>query len=328
MSLISVLSTTDILENIISIITPTIISIITNKYSNKSESNIEKLLDCIDETQKTFSQNYDGQYTSNLTNLFGQVVNAYADVENDAYKIDEIIAGFIKTSFDVDPTDKMVELWKNCFTETIKGGKYANLISYAKKGNTGLLIKNEQDFYNINIFLSYCWEDEKKADEIDLFFKHIGINIRRDKKSIEQWGSIRAFMESIQESDYAILILSDGYLKSVNCMYEITQLMKDVNYRNRIFPVVLDNGIYQLNRRIDYIVYWEEKYDQIKKQIARVKNIENAGNLSREVHQIREISYTIGEFLDIIKDMNNPQTEGINQAIYERLCEKGLIKNN
>lgn len=327
MSLIAVLSTTDILVNVISIITPTIISVITKKYNNKSELNIEKLLDCIDETQKTFSKNYDGRYISDFTNLFGNVVNAYADGESDAYKIDNVIAGFIKTSFNVNPTDKMVELWKTCFSETIKEGKYANLLSYVQKGNAGLSIKNDETFSNVNIFLSYCWKDEKKADEIDLFFKHVGINIRRDKKSIEQWGSIRAFMDSIQDSDYAILILSDDYLKSINCMYEITQLMKDAHYRNRIFPVVLDNGIYQLNRRIDYIVYWEEKYDEAKMQIAKVKNLENTGNLSKEVHQIREISYTIGEFLDIIKDMKNPQADGINQAIYEKLYEKGLIRN-
>lgn len=324
MSSISILSTTGIWGNIISIMIPMVINVITNKYSNKGKSDIENFIDCIDETQKTFSQNYDGQYTSNSTSLYGQLVNAYAEGKNDVEKMDEIIAGFIKSSFDVDPTDKMVELWKRCFIETINEDKYANLLSYKKDD---FLSKNEQDLHNINIFLSYCWKDEKKADEIDLFFKDVGINIRRDKKSIEQWGSIRTFMDSIQESDYAILILSDGYLKSVNCMYEITQLMKDEHYRKRIFPVVLDNEIYKLDRRIDYIVYWEEKYNQSKKQIARVKNLENTGNLSKEIHQIREISYTIGEFLDIIKDMNNPQAEGINLAIYKRLYEKGLIKN-
>lgn len=56
--------------------------------------------------------------------------------------------------------------------------------------------------------------------------------------------------------------------------------------------------------------------------------MENKERLSRELHQIREISYTIGEFLDIISDMNNPQAESINQAIYERLCEKKLLKND
>ncbi len=47
-----------------------------------------------------------------------------------------------------------------------------------------------------------------------------------------------------------------------------------------------------------------------------------------ELHQIREVSYTVGEFLDIIKDMNNPKIEGINQAIYKRLCDKKLIYKN
>lgn len=58
--------------------------------------------------------------------------------------------------------------------------------------------------------------------------------------------------------------------------------------------------------------------------MARVKN-QNVGKFSVELHQFREISYIIGEFLDIIKDMNNPEVEGINQAIYERLCDKQLL---
>jgi len=101
--------------------------------------------------------------------------------------------------------------------------------------------------------------------------------------------------------------------------------MKDEQYKDRIFPVVLDNEIYKLKKRISYIVYWEEKYDEARKDVARVKNPENIGRLSGELHQIREISYSVGEFLDIIRDMNNPKTQGITQAIYERLCDKKLL---
>lgn len=114
--------------------------------------------------------------------------------------------------------------------------------------------------------MSYCWKDKELANNIDSFFENIGISLKRDVNSIDQWDSIRLFMDTIVKSDYAILIISESYLKSINCMYEITQLIKDPHYRNRIFPVVLDKSIYTLNGRINYITYWEKEYDEIKEK--------------------------------------------------------------
>lgn len=320
----TLLSTSEIIMPIISSVAPMIIDVITRKHKEKDEADIDLVIKCFEETQERFAESYNESYIIDDADLFSQILKIYTKDEEKVREGDKIIADIIESSFEVDVTDKMIDEWKSCFNRTICDKKYTNLLSLVKYNN-GNLKREDYNGKNLNIFLSYSWKDEKKADEIDTFFSRIGVDIRRDRKSIEQWGNIREFMNSIQDSDYAILIISDAYLKSVNCMYEITQLMKDPQYKDRIFPIVLDDEIYQLKKRIDYIVYWEEKYDEAKKEVARVKNIENAGHLSLELHQIREVSYTVGEFLDIIKDMNNPQTEGINQAIYKRLCEKKLL---
>lgn len=332
MSVYEIIANLSLGSTVVPMIVSVITEIITKKINtSKNKTNFHELLDCIEKTQKEFAESYHEKYETDTQTLFSQVLNVLQNSQNDKYDTDWIIAELIKNSFDAEPTDQMIEEWKKYFVKNINDAKYSDLkllitpINKDEKGTS--YVKEENTHYGTtNIFLSYSWKDEKKADEIDTFFSALGINIKRDKKSIEQWGSIRAFMDSIQSSDYAILIISDAYLKSVNCMYEITQLMKDPHYKDRIFPVVLENGIYQLKKRIDYIVYWEEKYDEIKQEISRVKNLENTEHLSRELQQIREISYTIGEFLDIVKDMNNPEAEGISQAIYERLCKKKLLK--
>jgi len=324
-SLLTSTSTT-VIASLIEIFLPTVMAIITGRNKEKNDVEIDLVIECFEETQKRFAENYNEIYTIDDVDLFSQMLKIYASNGIKGQKVEQIIAGIIESSFKVDATNTMIEVWKTCFDKTISDKKYANLLLLVGSSNDNF--KKEDYFYkNANIFLSYSWKDEKKADEIDAFFSGIGIDIRRDKKSIEQWGSIRAFMNSIKYSDYAILIISDAYLKSVNCMYEIAQLMKDEQYKDRIFPVVLDKEIYQLNRRIDYIVYWEKKYDEVRENVTRVKNPENIGRLSIELHQIREISYSVGEFLDIIRDMNNPKTQGIAQAIYERLCDKKLIGN-
>lgn len=76
------------------------------------------------------------------------------------------------------------------------------------------------------LFISYNWGSEENAIKIEAALSECA-DIKRDKKSIKPWGNLVEFMNSIREQDFAVLIISDAYLKSVNCMYEVTQLMKD-----------------------------------------------------------------------------------------------------
>ena len=97
----------------------------------------------------------------------------------------------------------------------------------------------------VNIFLSYCWNDSNEADKIYDYFKNSqNIELHRDAIDIEKWGSIKEYMQSISNMDYAILLISDSYLKSANCMYEVLEVMRDRYYRDRIFPAVISSGIY------------------------------------------------------------------------------------
>ena len=96
-----------------------------------------------------------------------------------------------------------------------------------------------------NIFLSYCWNDINEANKIYGYFKNSqNIELHRDTIDIGRWGSIKEYMQSISNMDYAILLISDSYLKSVNCMYEVLEVMQDRNYRDKIFPAVIYSGIY------------------------------------------------------------------------------------
>lgn len=111
----------------------------------------------------------------------------------------------------------------------------------------------------INIFVSYCQKDKIFADNINLYFKDEDICIHQDIRDISQWKSIREYMQSIRDMDYTILIITDNYLKSFHCMYEVLEIMKEKDYQDRIFPAVVETKIYSAIGRIQYITYWEEK---------------------------------------------------------------------
>lgn len=177
---------------------------------------------------------------------------------------------------------------------------------------------------NNEIFLSYSWNDTKIADNIDNLLKKHGIVFNRDKNDIDTWGSIRKYMSSIRKTDYALIIISESYLKSVNCMYEILELMKENEYKERILTVILNSEIYNPERKADYIKYWENKYKKLEKKIRTIKNIENITDLTSDLKRYRQISLSIGEFLALITDLNNPKIEDIEKQILNKLKKNDI----
>ena len=171
----------------------------------------------------------------------------------------------------------------------------------------------------VDVFLSYCWADKETVDNIDNYFRNRGIVFKRDNRDIESWKSIRTFMNSIRKSDYVVLIISDSYLKSINCMYEISELMKEQEYKDRIITVILDNKIYDVTERLNYIKYWEKQYNNLEKNILEVNHLENTGKSIEDLKRIKQISQTIGEFLDLINDLNNPSSKEIKIEILKKL---------
>lgn len=176
----------------------------------------------------------------------------------------------------------------------------------------------------INMFVSYCQKDSVYADNIDLYFKGKDISIHRDIREISNWKSIRDYMEKIRDMDYAILIISDNYLKSFNCMYEVLEVMKEKNYENKIFPVVVESSIYPTAGRIPYIKYWQDKFKELQSQVAQIDFV-NAGNLIEDLKRTQHIVLSMDDFLAKVSDMNNPNISNVNQAIESKLKEYGLV---
>ena len=178
----------------------------------------------------------------------------------------------------------------------------------------------------VKIFLSYCWNDSDEADKIyDYFSKKHNIEIWRDTIKIEAWRSIKEYMQSINNTDYAILLISESYLKSVNCMYEVLEVMKNRDYKDKIFPVVICLDIYKSERVASYVKYWENEYRSLER-ILKNLNIENSGNLVQKLKQLKKISLSIADFLVEISDMNIPSTKNVCVEIDKKIKAKNVFE--
>lgn len=175
------------------------------------------------------------------------------------------------------------------------------------------------------VFLSYCWADEKIANEIyDNLIGCAQINLHRDTIKIGQWESIKEYMQSITQMDYTILLISEAYLKSSNCMYEVLEVMRDRKYKDRIFPAVIYAGIYDSLIRANFVKYWQDELIKLQDVMNGIEP-QNLGPLTEDLKHRQHIASNIAEFMGMVSDMNNPQIDDISDAIEKKLLEKGII---
>lgn len=186
---------------------------------------------------------------------------------------------------------------------------------------------------------------------IDNDFKVLyGINLTRDQRDLKFKDSIKKFMESLNEHDHVIMIISDSYLKSNNCMYEVMEVMRDRKYTNKIFYIILNENdkkyykesslekiyakgktvgcnIYSLSERIEYTKYWSKEYDNISNSIEELDEFSKIQYVA-ELKQIRNIKENIGEFITTISDLKNESLEELKFTNYELFAKNMNLKRH
>ena len=191
--------------------------------------------------------------------------------------------------------------------------------SYEKLYDNEIKRSYEGLYDNKTIFLSYNWHDGEFANRIDKKLSVFpNLVVKKDVRDIGPWKSIREFMKSIRKQDYAILIISDSYLRSKNCMFEVTEIMKESEYKSKILPAVVHPEIYDPLVRVKYIKYWQEECDKLEAAIRELEPA-NVTELVADLKRYKSIASSIGEFLSMVADMNNPDIQEIEKYIVKEI---------
>ena len=69
-------------------------------------------------------------------------------------------------------------------------------------------------------------------------FKKNNIMFSIDVQDIKYRDDIEKYEKEIGSADRVIMFIIDPYLKSIDCMFEMTEIFKNADVRNRVFPVV------------------------------------------------------------------------------------------
>lgn len=184
------------------------------------------------------------------------------------------------------------------------------------------------------IFISYKWSKEELVDEIQKSIGKFAI-IKRDKNELKFGDSITEFMNTIRQEDFALIVVSDEYLKSDACMYELTTLFKDQgaeNFSKKVLFLICDDAlsIYSTDGRSTYVEFWDNKYKEL---ITRRDQLtpESSVEITQSIRTVSFVRLQIGEFLEYIKDVNNFGEKNAIQTISEFVskihCEGKIGRN-
>jgi hypothetical protein len=126
---------------------------------------------------------------------------------------------------------------------------------------------------NQKVYISYAWADRtpegqrrgQLVEDLCTAMKSNGIAIRRDREQISPGDRISSFMQEIAKGDVIIVVLSNHYLESEYCMYELYGIWKQVRqdptfFLKRVIPLTLpDANLRTLGDRIARAQYWHKE---------------------------------------------------------------------
>lgn len=163
------------------------------------------------------------------------------------------------------------------------------------------------------VFISYAWGDDNEeppykreeiVNKIDLAFEATDITLIRDKRDLGFKGLIKSFMQLIGRGKAVIVVISDKYLRSQNCMFELVEITANGSFYDRIFPIVLkDAQIYDPVESIDYVLHWEEKIQKLDTAMKKVGSANMTG-YREYIDLYTRIRATIAELTDTLRNMN------------------------
>lgn len=173
----------------------------------------------------------------------------------------------------------------------------------------------------INIFISYSWADKKIADQVEKDLGQMRIRLIRDVRDVSYRESLSDFMKSIREADFSLLLISESYLKSKNCMTEVLHLLKERDYAKKILPVIVGTVmIYNPLTRLEYTKYWKDEKDKLD---AAIKEVTATAVLSslKDLQIIEKIYSEINEFLGYVVDIKHMCFEDLRNEGYKSIFD-------
>ena len=192
-----------------------------------------------------------------------------------------------------------------------------------------------------NVYISYAWKDStpegkrrgQLVDDLCQALRASGIKFLIDREQVNPGERISAFMKAITKGDMIIIVLSDRYLQSEFCMYELygiwTRACQDNNlFLARVIPLALPDV--ELKTTQDFLArgeYWLSQKRDLDNRIGQ--NLDSVGPLLFDRYKlIKQFAEHATEMLLLLLDKHEPCTfesqfkEGFREVVAQILAAR------
>src|SRR6516162_5520828 len=181
-------------------------------------------------------------------------------------------------------------------------------------------------------YVSYAWGDDRTpegcardeiVEKLCSAGNEKGIVIQRDKNVLSFGESISAFMRQIGAGDRIFVILSDKYLRSPYCMFELSEIWRanrqeGLEFLDRVRVYIVDEvKIHTPEDWADWAIFWKKQHDTLD-QRARQHGASILGEYGyRRLQQMQRFYTQVADILGILADIVQPRS-------FEELQNYGL----
>jgi internalin A len=196
------------------------------------------------------------------------------------------------------------------------------------------------------IFISYAWGDgtpegkirTKAVDGLYAALEKDGFRPVRDRDQMHAGDRISAFISQLTRADLVVAVISEKYLRSTYCMFEIYKLWQrsqgapDV-LSKILVPIVLPEvKIGNLRERLPYLEHWAGEAESLE-AVARNPKISPSRESWEEVRLIREFAHHVDGILVFIQDVLMPRKLEVHlddgfQAVREALRRRASLQDS
>lgn len=189
---------------------------------------------------------------------------------------------------------------------TPNGGSIINMS--LKELNKNKLM--ESRLRKVHISYKHDKNYERAIEAIKNGLKKNNISFSIDVQDIKYRDDIVKYEKEIGSSDRVIMFITATYLTSIDCMFEMSEIFKNEDVRDRVFPVV-DMG--PVSRNIDGLNYIKTCWNKQKKEASIQMQTEpgNSDYVINELFKINAIIKTLDGFWDYIVHINTGNFENL-----------------
>jgi len=182
-------------------------------------------------------------------------------------------------------------------------------------------------YFKPKVFFSYAWggEREKIVDDLyDSLKKDDKYEVIRDKVNLGYKGLISEFMKGIGKGNFVVIVLSDKYLRSEYCMFELYELYRNsslnsVELLKKIYPIRVENLDLNNTKVLrEYFTYWKDLEAEWKSLVTDFDADQ------RKHRMIQSIRSSISDLLSFLNDINSKTKEMLSADDFSEI--KAAIK--